>query len=64
MGSALKEMLNANSQSLVGVTKKWKSQFKMFALGRDGCLQSLFNKELSNVRRQDLAVAFIPNGTI
>ncbi|MBI5450716.1 MAG: acylneuraminate cytidylyltransferase family protein [Gammaproteobacteria bacterium] len=61
---ALEQMLAANAQSLVSVTKTEKSPFKMFTLDAEGCLQSLFDEKLSNARRQDLPAVFAPNGAI
>ena len=41
-----------------------KSPFKSFVISESGNLQSLFNEQLSNARRQDLQDTYIPNGAI
>jgi CMP-N,N'-diacetyllegionaminic acid synthase len=61
---ALEQMLGADAQSLMSVSETEKSPFKMFTLDAKGRLQSLFDEELSNARRQDLPAVFAPNGSL
>lgn len=61
---AMEEMLKLNAKSLISVSKIDKSPFKMFFLDKFGRLQSLFDENLSNARRQDLPEVVIPNGAI
>jgi len=57
-------MQNRQRHFLVSVSEMEKSPFKSFLVGEDGLLQSLFEEEMSNLRRQDLPTVFIPNGAI
>lgn len=58
----LLERFEANS--LLSVVKMEKSPFKAFTLDSTGRLISLFDEKLSNQRRQDLPIAYLPNGAI
>jgi CMP-N,N'-diacetyllegionaminic acid synthase len=62
--AAFEAMAEANLPYLVSIKKNLSSPFKFFMLNEEGKLQSLFNQELSNRRRQDLPDTFIPNGAI
>jgi CMP-N-acetylneuraminic acid synthetase len=53
--AALRTMVDQHARTLLSVTECEKSPFKTFRL---------FNEKLSNARRQDLPVAYQPNGAI
>lgn len=61
---ALEQMEAQAAHTLVSVVEMAKSPFKSFSLDAEGRLQSLFDEEMSNARRQDLPKAYIPNGAI
>lgn len=61
---ALNAMSEAKFNTLVSVTELSKSPFKSFTISTSGTLQSLFDEKLTNARRQDLPVAYTPNGAI
>ena len=61
---ALDDMLSAGSHTLVSVVELGKSPFKSFSLDANGRLQALFDERFSNMRRQDLPRAYLPNGAI
>jgi CMP-N,N'-diacetyllegionaminic acid synthase len=61
---ALNAMSEAKFNTLVSVTELSKSPFKSFVISASGTLESLFDEKLTNARRQDLPVAYIPNGAI
>jgi CMP-N-acetylneuraminic acid synthetase len=61
---ALAEMETKKAHALISVIELAKSPFKSFQIDTHGNLQSLFDERLSNVRRQDLPKAYIPNGAI
>lgn len=59
------ELMEAEpGRPLVSVTEMDISPFKCFSLDSSGLLQSLFDEGLTNARRQDLPVTFLPNGAI
>ena len=53
-----------NLTSLVSVVEMEKSPYKSFKIDLNGRLLSLFDEQLSNSRRQDLPVCYVPNGAI
>ena len=61
---AINQLIEQNNKSLTSVMRLRKSPFKSFVISESGNLQSLFNEQLSNARRQDLQDAYIPNGAI
>lgn len=61
---ALEQMEMQHAHTLVSVVEMAKSPFKSFSMDADGRLQSLFDEKMSNVRRQDLPRAYMPNGAI
>tara|TARA_B100001250_G_scaffold49398_1_gene38683 strand:+ start:4461 stop:5165 length:705 start_codon:yes stop_codon:yes gene_type:complete len=61
---AINHLLLNKVNSLVSVIMLRKSPFKSFLIDENGRLQSLFDEELSNARRQDLQDVYIPNGAI
>jgi CMP-N,N'-diacetyllegionaminic acid synthase len=61
---AINHLLLKKAHSLVSLIMLRKSPFKSFLIDETGRLQSLFNEELSNARRQDLQDVYIPNGAI
>lgn len=61
---AFEQMKVQAAHTLVSVVEMVKSPFKSFSMDANGRLQSLFDEKMSNVRRQDLPKAFIPNGAI
>jgi CMP-N-acetylneuraminic acid synthetase len=52
------------AHTLISVVEMSKSPYKSFGLDTEGRLQSIFDERLSNVRRQDLPPAYLPNGAI
>lgn len=62
--SALKKMAGMNMHTLVSVCELKVSPYKSFRIDDEGFLQSLFDEELSNARRQDLPLTYVPNGAI
>ena len=61
---AINQLIEHKNKSLISVMRLRKSPFKSFVISESGNLQSLFNEQLSNARRQDLQDAYIPNGAI
>jgi CMP-N,N'-diacetyllegionaminic acid synthase len=61
---ALACMQDQGANTLVSVVEMLKSPFKSFTLNDDLKLQSLFDEKLSNTRRQDLPIVYLPNGAI
>jgi CMP-N-acetylneuraminic acid synthetase len=61
---AINHLLLNKVNSLVSLIMLRKSPFKSFLIDEAGRLQSLFDEELSNARRQDLQDVYIPNGAI
>jgi len=61
---ALEKLVNEHARSLISVIAVEKSPYKMFSLNLNGRLQSLFDERLSNSRRQDLPLSFLPNGAL
>lgn len=61
---ALNLLKKQNKTELLSVTEMHKSPYKSFVINEHGFLESLFDESLSNTRRQDLPVAYIPNGAI
>lgn len=64
LDTAFAQMEAQGAHTLISVVAVETSPFKTFKVGRDGRLQSLFDEQLSNARRQDLPKTFIPNGAI
>lgn len=62
--SALKKMTELHKATLVSVKELFPSPYKAFKIDDQGQMQSLFDERLSNCRRQDLPVTYIPNGAI
>jgi CMP-N,N'-diacetyllegionaminic acid synthase len=62
--AALRTMVAQQARTLLSVTECEKSPFKTFRLDDSQRLISLFDEKLSNARRQDLPVAYQPNGAI
>ena len=62
--AALSIMVDQQARTLLSVTECEKSPFKTFRLDDAQRLISLFDEKLSNARRQDLPVAYQPNGAI
>lgn len=62
--AALQSMVDRHARTLLSVTECEKSPFKTFRLDDSQRLISLFDEKLSNARRQDLPVAYLPNGAI
>lgn len=62
--SAIQMLIDSKMNSLVSVALLRKSPFKSFVINKSGELESLFDEQLSNSRRQDLKKAYIPNGAI
>ncbi len=62
--SALELLIDKMESCLVSVVALSKSLYKSFGLDSNGKLQSLFDERLSNERRQDLPLMYIPNGAI
>lgn len=62
--AALSKMDKADAHTIVSVRELEKSPYKSFKLDANGMLESLFDERLSNARRQDLPVTYIPNGAI
>lgn len=61
---ALEKMELLNRHTLISVTELKVSPYKSFRIDYEGSLQSLFDEKLSNARRQDLPITYIPNGAI
>jgi CMP-N-acetylneuraminic acid synthetase len=61
---AIESMLSSGRHTLVSVTDIGAVPFKSFVVGKDGTLESLFEEEFSNARRQDLPTSFLANGAI
>lgn len=61
---AIELMLSRHSSALVSVVELEKSPYKSFKIDGNGKLLSLFDEKLSNARRQDLPVCYVPNGAI
>jgi CMP-N-acetylneuraminic acid synthetase len=61
---ALEKMVAQKAHTLTSVTELKISPFKSFSLDSHSRLQSLFDEKLSNARRQDLPIVYIPNGAI
>lgn len=61
---AIRLLLESQMHSLLSVTLARKSPFKSFLIDKSGKLQSLFEEQLSNARRQDLQEVYMPNGAI
>ena len=53
-----------NKTELVSVSEMCSSPYKSFKINEHGQLESLFDESLSNARRQDLPISYIPNGAI
>jgi len=64
ISEALNLLNHNNNGGLVSVVKMDKSPFKSFVINKNGKLNSLFDEHLSNARRQDLPITYIPNGAI
>jgi CMP-N,N'-diacetyllegionaminic acid synthase len=62
--SALVKMIEQRHTKLVSVVQMSKTPFKSFLLNKHGTLQSLFNEEMTNQRRQDLPTVYTANGAI
>lgn len=62
--SALEKMVEMRMHTLISVCELTTSPYKSFRINEEGCLQSLFDEKLSNARRQDLPITYIPNGAI
>ena len=61
---ALRTMVSQQARTLLSVTECEKSPYKTFRLDGSQRLISLFDEKMSNARRQDLPVAYQPNGAI
>ena len=61
---ALSEMMEQGLTKLVSVVEMDKSPFKSFVLDKRGCLQALFDEEMTNQRRQDLPLVYAANGAM
>lgn len=61
---ALKKIESMKRHTIISVNELKTSPFKSFKLDKDGNLESLFDEKLSNARRQDLPIAYVPNGAI
>lgn len=61
---AIELMWSRHSVALVSVVELEKSPYKSFMIDENGKLLSLFDEKLSNARRQDLPVCYVPNGAI
>lgn len=62
--AAIQAITGADETSLVSVRELDVSPFKSFVLDENGRLKSLFDEKLSNMSRQQLPVAYVPNGAI
>ncbi len=62
--TALEAMQQASAIGVISVVKADKPPQKSFRIDESGCLQSLFDEQLSNARRQDLPCCYYPNGAI
>ncbi|MEC4721343.1 acylneuraminate cytidylyltransferase family protein [Noviherbaspirillum sp. CPCC 100848] len=62
--TAFMQMTAQDAHSVISVVEMTKSPFKCFSIDSNGKLRSLFEEKMSNMRRQDLPKAFIPNGAI
>lgn len=62
--SALEKMVEMRMHTLISVCELTVSPYKSFRINEDGGLQSLFDEKLSNARRQDLPLTYIPNGAL
>jgi CMP-N,N'-diacetyllegionaminic acid synthase len=61
---AFAQMEARNARASISVVEMSISPYKTFKIDQNGWLQSLFEEEYSNARRQDLPTSFIPNGAI
>jgi CMP-N,N'-diacetyllegionaminic acid synthase len=61
---SLLKMVEAGCSQLISVTEMEKSPFKAFYLDERGKLKSLFEEKMTNACRQDIPVAYLPNGAI
>jgi CMP-N-acetylneuraminic acid synthetase len=61
---AIMSLLENKEESLLSVMHMRKSPFKSFIISNSGRLESLFEENLSNARRQDLQDVYISNGAI
>ena len=61
---ALSKMMEQGFTKLVSVVEMAKSPFKSFVLDKHGCLQALFDEEMTNQRRQDIPLVYAANGAI
>jgi CMP-N-acetylneuraminic acid synthetase len=64
LDEAINQLIQHKKKSLTSVMRLRKSPFKSFMISESGNLQSLFNEQLSNARRQDLQDTYVPNGAI
>jgi CMP-N-acetylneuraminic acid synthetase len=61
---ALEKMQARELDKLISVVEMLKSPFKAFVVDERGGLKALFSEEMTNQRRQDLPVVYLPNGAI
>lgn len=64
IAEALALMQCEGANAVMSVVELQHSPFKTFKLDPHGRLLSLFDESLSNARRQDLPVTYLPNGAI
>lgn len=62
--NALQAMEVIGVDAVMSVVEADKPPQKAFMLNESGCLMSLFDERISNLRRQDLPQCYYPNGAI
>ena len=61
---ACDKYLELKADSLISVTKTDSSILKSFIANKDGCLESSFTNKFHSMNRQELPLAYKPNGAI
>lgn len=62
--NAFKEMASKGGDIAMSVVRLNKTPYKAFSLDKTGLLESIFGEKYANANRQDLPVAYYPNGAI
>lgn len=64
LDDAFIKMRARNLHKLISVVEMTDTPFKSFVLNQHGRLEALFDERMTNKRRQDLPVVYLPNGAI
>jgi CMP-N-acetylneuraminic acid synthetase len=62
--NAFKEIEAKAGEMAISVVQLSKTPFKAFTLGKEGLLELIFGDKFANANRQDLPLAYYPNGAI